>query len=91
MHLQVFVHVSTAYTNCNRLVIPEKVIPSDFDPEKMIKVAETFTEAQLEIITEKLLKDYPNTYIFTKNLAENLVYQHRYEMPIVIYRPSIGT
>lgn len=32
----------------------------------------------------------PNTYTFTKCLAEHVVWDHRHVLPIVIFRPSIG-
>ena len=36
--LESFVHVSTAYVNCNRKgFIEEKIYPLDFDPEEMIQ------------------------------------------------------
>ena len=40
-------------------------------------------------MTPSLLGDYPNTYTFTKGLAEYIVTTERDEMPISIVRPSI--
>ncbi|KOB66390.1 Uncharacterized protein OBRU01_21329, partial [Operophtera brumata] len=33
--------------------------------------------------------ELPNTYTFTKQLAEHVVYEHRGQLPVVIFRPSI--
>jgi len=36
--------------------------------------------------------DYtPNTYIFSKNLAENVIQDYSFSLPCAIVRPSIGT
>lgn len=87
---QVLVYVSTAYTNCEYQNVKEKVYHSKMDWRKMIKAAETMDETQLNAIAEKLLDDSPNTYIFSKNLAEHIVYDHRHEFPVVIFRPSVS-
>lgn len=56
----------------------------------MIQITESFKEHELEIFTKKILGKFPNTYIITKNLAEQLLYKHRHEVPLIIYRPGIG-
>jgi hypothetical protein len=38
----------------------------------------------------RYLGEMPNTYVFTKQLAEHVVYEHRGLLPAVIIRPSIG-
>ena len=40
-------------------------------------------------ITPKLIGDRPNTYIYTKALAENVVQQEGAKLNVVIVRPSI--
>jgi len=39
----------------------------------------------------RLIAPHPNTYTFTKQLAECLVSSHCPDIPVVIARPSIGT
>jgi len=39
--------------------------------------------------TTKLIEPYPNTYTYTKNLAENLIHQQLGSLPIAIVRPTI--
>jgi len=41
-------------------------------------------------ITPDLLKPHPNTYTYSKRLAELLVRDHYETMPVIIARPSIG-
>jgi fatty acyl-CoA reductase len=43
----------------------------------------------LNILTPKMIKDRPNTYTYTKSIAEYLVYEARGELPVAIFRPSI--
>ena len=42
-------------------------------------------------ITPKLLGDKPNTYTYTKHLAEHLLVNEGRPMPLAIVRPSIAT
>jgi len=42
-------------------------------------------------ITADILKQYPNTYTFTKTIAERLLLDERGHVPAVIFRPSIVT
>ena len=39
-HLEVFVHVSTAYANCDRHYIDESVYPPPVEPQKLIDAME---------------------------------------------------
>lgn len=32
----------------------------------------------------------PNTYTFTKALAENVINDSRHEIPVMIFRPAVG-
>lgn len=45
--------------------------------------------ALLDSITPKLIGDRPNTYTFTKALAENLLVEECGSLPVAIVRPSI--
>lgn len=38
-----------------------------------------------------LLKQLPNTYTYTKRLAEGLLQEYSSEFPIIVARPTIGT
>ena len=93
-NLTSFVHISTAFCNsCYvNLEIEEKVYASDNDPYEMMKMIENddvnFPEAESEEF-EKLLGRHPNTYTFTKQLAENLILAELRNYPVGIVRPSV--
>ncbi|XP_071415108.1 fatty acyl-CoA reductase 1 isoform X2 [Pithys albifrons albifrons] len=88
-HLEVFMHVSTAYAYCNRKLIEEVVYPPPVDPRKLIDSLEWMDDDLVNDITPKLLGDRPNTYIYTKALAESIVQQEASKLNIAIVRPSI--
>ncbi len=45
----------------------------------------------IKVITPKLIGDKPNTYTYTKHLAENLLIHEGKDLPLAIVRPSIVT
>ncbi|KAE9528842.1 hypothetical protein AGLY_012417 [Aphis glycines] len=51
--LEAFVHVSTAYCNCNRQDVEEHLYPIPADPEKIIQCVDCLDENLLESITPK--------------------------------------
>jgi len=87
--LEMFCHVSTAYSNCNKEVIEEKIYPVSVEPQKLIDSIKWMSDDMITAMTPSLLGDYPNTYTFTKGLAEHIVTKENGEMPVAIVRPSI--
>ncbi|XP_026733133.1 putative fatty acyl-CoA reductase CG5065 [Trichoplusia ni] len=84
--VEVFLHISTAYTNINRNVIEEVLYPPPADIKELEKLDKhNVTEKQ----TMKLLNGFPNTYTFTKSLTEHLVAENCAYMPTIIVRPSV--
>ena len=47
------------------------------------------TDDMLASFTEQLIGRYPNTYCFTKSLAEEMLKEEADHLPLVIVRPSI--
>lgn len=88
--LEAFVHVSTAFCNCDQEVMYEKVYEYPHKPEDLMRMVEWMDLKTLESITPELLKPHPNTYTYSKRLAEILVRDHYETMPVIIARPSIG-
>ncbi|XP_075568146.1 fatty acyl-CoA reductase 1 isoform X7 [Pelecanus crispus] len=88
-NLEVFMHVSTAFAYCNQKQIGEVVYPPPVDPRKLIDSLEWMDDGLVEDITPKLIGDRPNTYIFTKALAEYVVQQEAEKLNVAIIRPSI--
>lgn len=89
--LKAFVHVSTAYCNCDKEDVAEVIYPPPFNPQNVIDAVSWMDDALVEAITPKLLGSRPNMYTFTKALAESLVNQERGNLPVAIVRPSIVT
>ncbi|XP_076450896.1 fatty acyl-CoA reductase 1-like isoform X2 [Babylonia areolata] len=87
--LEAYVHVSTAFANCDRSHIEERVYQPTVDPQKVLDILEWMEDDMLEMLTSKLLKDKPNTYTFSKHLAEWLLLKEGAGLPIAIVRPSI--
>ncbi|KAJ6668447.1 hypothetical protein lerEdw1_011929 [Lerista edwardsae] len=87
--LEAFIHVSTAYANCNRRYIEEVIYPPPVDPKKLFDLVEWMDESLIQEITPKLIGDWPNTYTFTKALTEYLVQQEKGNLNAAIIRPSI--
>uniref|UniRef100_A0A286XKY0 Fatty acyl-CoA reductase n=1 Tax=Cavia porcellus TaxID=10141 RepID=A0A286XKY0_CAVPO len=77
-NLEVFMQVSTAYAYCNRKHIDEVVYPPPVDPKKLVDSLEWMDDG-----------DRPNTYIYTKALAEYVVQQEGAKLNVAIVRPSI--
>ncbi|KAJ6639260.1 putative fatty acyl-CoA reductase [Pseudolycoriella hygida] len=86
--LMILVHVSTTYFNPRQSVVCERMYPPNGDWKGTIKLAEQYPEI-LDVLTEKYINYEPNTYTFTKGLAEQVAIEFQDRLPIIIYRPSI--
>lgn len=90
-NLDLFLHLSTAFCYCDLEVLEEKVLDSPHDPDDIMRLAEWMEDKTLDAITPDLLKPHPNTYTYTKRLAETLVRREYPNIPCGIIRPSIVT
>ncbi|XP_054280697.1 fatty acyl-CoA reductase wat-like isoform X2 [Macrosteles quadrilineatus] len=88
-NLKSMVHVSTAYSQCHLQQIEEKFYPSAYNPEKLMRLAECVDKPYLDQLTPLLLKESPNTYVYTKAVAEEVVRTNSKGLPVSIFRPSI--
>ncbi|KAJ8721245.1 hypothetical protein PYW07_002020 [Mythimna separata] len=84
--IEVFIHISTAYTNTDRELVEEILYPP---PADIYKVHQMVKDGISEEETRKLLNGRPNTYTFTKSLTEHLVAENQAYVPTIIVRPSI--
>eukprot|EP00102_Acyrthosiphon_pisum_P027140 XP_016664350.1 PREDICTED: fatty acyl-CoA reductase 1-like isoform X1 [Acyrthosiphon pisum] len=82
-YLKGFVYVSTAYSHCPRSEIKEEFYHVSISAKELKKIIELDEE------TRNVLKDWPNTYIFTKALSENMISTNENKLPISVFRPSI--
>lgn len=92
-NLEALVHVSTAYCNCDQFKISEEIYPPPGSPQGMIQLCKLMEEKVLNSpeMTARLIGNRPNTYTFTKALAETILATEGAGLPIAIVRPSIVT
>ncbi|XP_059613253.1 fatty acyl-CoA reductase wat-like isoform X2 [Phlebotomus argentipes] len=88
-HLDAVVHVSTAYANCNRPDIDEKFYPHRISASNALQIYEALDADTLQTVGAELSKGWPNTYTFTKALAEDLIKSEGKGLPITIFRPAV--
>lgn len=90
--LKSFVHVSTLYSNCNRMDIDEKIYDHIFDYHQLIPIAKVLRHMKddKQIVRDVVFQNLPNTYTLTKHFAEKLVYHEAFCMPCGIFRPPVG-
>lgn len=88
-NLKSFLHVSTFFTNSHISHVEEKIIPMNRDCEKMAELIQWVPDSLCDSMAPQIMEDRPNTYIFTKAMAENLVKKYQGRLPIAIVRPSI--
>lgn len=89
-NLKAFVHVSTAYSQCDKDYIEEKFYEPDVKPDALYEFLNGIKDVNvINKISNALLQKRPNTYTFTKSLAESVVQQLGTGMPMAVMRPSI--
>lgn len=88
-HLMALIHVSTAYAHTDKEVIEEVAYPPVMDPHKLINLMNTLDNHMADSIAADLVGKRPNTYTFTKSIAEALVASYASRLPVAIVRPSI--
>ena len=82
--LQAYVHVSTAYVNCNLpsgTRIMEKLPVVSYDGDDLLEEIARMSPEDIVARTPGWLGTYPNTYTFTKALGEWLLHKHRGQVP----------
>lgn len=96
-NLSAFVYMSTAYSNSNHQYIHEiiyneiSLTTSVYDYKTVLHACDTEDGVVINFIERAIIPNvYPNSYIYSKNLAENIVYDASYEIPVCIVRPSVG-
>ncbi|XP_031782895.1 putative fatty acyl-CoA reductase CG5065 isoform X2 [Nasonia vitripennis] len=90
-NLVAFIHLSTAFCHVDQEELCEHVYESPYNPHDVIKLVNWLDEKSLKLITSKIIEPHPNTYTFSKRLAETLVDEAFLNLPCAIARPSIVT
>ncbi|KAK1120200.1 hypothetical protein K0M31_012570 [Melipona bicolor] len=88
-HVISIVYVSTAYSNANIFEIEEKIYTTSFKPSTVINICESGDQQSIDLLEDEILKIYPNTYTFSKNLAEQIMSNNSDSLPVAIVRPSV--
>ncbi|XP_030756882.1 putative fatty acyl-CoA reductase CG5065 [Sitophilus oryzae] len=90
-HICSFVHVSTAFCNINeKEIVEEKLYLPRGDWREAIYVSENGDNTIVNTLSHKYLEGFPNTYTYTKHLAEHCVNDLLADkIPTVIVRPTI--
>ncbi|XP_048517116.1 uncharacterized protein LOC109540840 isoform X2 [Dendroctonus ponderosae] len=89
--LQAFILVSTAYSNCLNRVIEEKFYEPPIDPKLLIRITKEMRPELLHNISRGIMGKWPNTYSFTKAVAEHLLISEGRNLPVALFRPTIVT
>lgn len=88
-------HVSTAYVNSDikdNQIIEEKLYPinnGEIKPDNLVQMADIMSEDLMQELKVKLIDQRPNTYTYSKALAEHLIVEQATDLPVSIVRPSI--
>ncbi|XP_075146064.1 putative fatty acyl-CoA reductase CG5065 [Haematobia irritans] len=91
--LKSFVYVSTAYCNPGRKYVDEEIYPTlpPVDWKFFISCTLKIPDEYFDSLANYIKGPHPNTYTFTKSIAEQIVNDYKNVLPIVIVRPSIVT
>ena len=89
-----YVHVSTAYVNCNQpsgARVKEELPVLAADGEAIMHEFDALDPAAIPARSAALLREskYPNTYTFTKAMGEHLLAKHHGAVPVAVVRPTI--
>ncbi|KAH8311721.1 hypothetical protein KR044_007671, partial [Drosophila immigrans] len=90
-HLEAFIFVSTAFSNCIGDHIDERYYPEYLNctADQAISVREILGDQLTEQISPNLLGKFPNTYTFTKALAEQILERESGDLPVSVFRPGV--
>ncbi|XP_033208406.1 fatty acyl-CoA reductase wat-like [Belonocnema kinseyi] len=93
--LKAAVYVSTAFSQCVHENIEEKVYPipmtyEEIDYTVQIMKRRNFSEEEEVQFTKILLGKFPNTYVFTKSIAEGVLNEKARDLPFSIFRFPIA-
>lgn len=83
--------MSTAFIKSHEVFLQDKPYDPPADPHKVIDLIGSLKENEIDLLEAKVLETSPNTYVYTKALAESLVVEasEKQGLKAVIVRPSI--
>ncbi|KAL6264046.1 hypothetical protein P5V15_004127 [Pogonomyrmex californicus] len=90
--LKAFVHLSIVFAHSPIRSIEEKYYPPPMETDEILSLVNILNDKKLDAITPALISGWPNTFAFTKAIAEDTVLRYGCKgMPVCIVRPSIVT
>ncbi|CAH1365606.1 unnamed protein product [Tenebrio molitor] len=87
--LKAFLYISTVFSNCNRSEINEEFYKPAMKANNLFKLLESIDEGVLTTVTPYITQKWPNTYTFTKCIAEDIIRKEANNLPVAIVRPGI--
>ncbi|KAH8347027.1 hypothetical protein KR059_004333, partial [Drosophila kikkawai] len=90
-HLQAFLHISSAFSNCPEFHIEERFYPEllNLNSEKILAMTEIVGAKMIDSISSVLVGSFPNTYTYSKALAEDVILREAGDLPLSVFRPAI--
>ncbi|XP_044261424.1 fatty acyl-CoA reductase wat-like [Tribolium madens] len=88
-NLKAMIYVSTAFSNCIQKEIREEFYPPPISGHKLLSLLDALDDDKLDKITPIIMGEYPNTYVFTKAVAEDVIKTEGKTLPVAVFRPSI--
>ncbi|XP_012234937.2 putative fatty acyl-CoA reductase CG5065 isoform X2 [Linepithema humile] len=88
--LECFLHVSTTFCHVEQKELAECTYDSPHNPHHVMKLVQWLDEEAIDLLTPKLMHPHPNSYTYSKCLAETLVVNEYPNLPCCIARPSIA-
>lgn len=90
--LEVFLYISTAFSNCILLQVEEKFYPEHLtcSSDQVLAISEMVSDELVDQMEPALLGPFPNTYTYTKALAEDVILREACDLPVCIFRPAIS-
>lgn len=96
-NIQVFVYMSTAFSNTKNQsteyideIFYAPPMNADILIDYVSKHDNEFDHQLLNIISPNLIAPWPNNYTFSKALSESLVRRYEHDFPIAVIRPTIS-
>ncbi|XP_073847023.1 putative fatty acyl-CoA reductase CG8306 [Musca autumnalis] len=88
-NLQLFWYISTTYCHVHVKHLFEQAYDPPADPHSIISLCEMLSDKDMAAVEKEIMGSIPNSYSYTKALAEALVVERFGKMPAGIIRPSI--
>ncbi|KAH8232165.1 hypothetical protein KR032_001146 [Drosophila birchii] len=87
-HLESFVHISSAYSQYMTCPVEERFYPEHLSctSDRILAVAELLNSELLDELTTVLVGSFPNTCLYTKALAEDVVRREARDLPLCVFR-----